>query len=128
MRFKTKSLKSRRREFVNNTVAYYSKDPNRRAMNKKGACKYYYRGKKCAIGRFIPKNKYKENFDISICGGGAIEDRDDVFAVLPKQIRDLGIDFLSHIQSLHDDDDYWTEKSISELGMDRVKEIKNKFC
>lgn len=67
-----------------------------------GACLYRGpNGTKCAIGMWIPDEKYNADFDNDI-NGSAIYEREDIVEILPDDVKALGIDFLSNMQSWHD--------------------------
>lgn len=131
-------LKQKRKEFLEDTWKYYDEDVSRRAIelkiatvdpidptkdNKlKSICKYKTSdGKKCAIGRYIPDDKY----DPSIEGKGI--GQEGVSNILPKEIMDLGDEFLVKIQLLHDCDDNWNEYGLSGQGESQVADIEDLF-
>ncbi len=115
-----KTIKERRKKFLDETVAYYSEDVTRRAVDV--TC--YYRlqcedgtVKKCAIGRHIPDDKYRPGIE-----GGGIHN-ENVYNSLPLKIKKLGVLFLSHIQNLHDGNHYWTTEGLSLEGREKYDEI-----
>lgn len=105
--------------FLEETVAYYSEDPTRRAtLNSYGACAYITKdGRKCAIGRHIT-NFYK------IENGDSIHSA-DIMRRLPRRIQNLGNLLLTSVQALHDLKDNWTDIGLSLAGETAVKSIKN---
>lgn len=76
----------------------------------------------CAIGRHVPDKALCAEFDEigSVCN-------QKVFNRLPVELQELGVVFLSAIQSLHDGAKYWGENGLIEEGYDKVGEIKRKF-
>lgn len=109
-----KTIKQQRLDFLNETIAYYSEDTSRRAIDSLGYCIYYDRntGNKCAIGRYINYKDYLSN-DLDV---GHTVDEYYVFALLPEEIKRLGKDFLKQVQILHDDSYSWLDEGLSEIG------------
>ena len=118
-------------ELLNETVEYYSANPERRCVTQ-SAC--YYSSEKagkpglsegCAIGRKLdPQTRLI--FDSQGIGGiGRVFKRTDLFEMLPESIKIMEERFLVMLQSLHDNDQFWTKTSISEKGTDEVERIKD---
>ena len=121
-----KTIKQQRLDFLNETVAYYSADTSRRAMSANKDCYYYQAdtGNKCAIGRHINFQDYKNNeIEHGVPVAYYI-----VFALLPESVRRLGKDFLSKVQILHDGDDYWYFNSLSDKGKQKVNSLIDSYC
>lgn len=108
-------LQSSMVEILDDTVAFYSEDVSRRAVNSSGQCEYIsFNGNCCAIGRkmndadlnFIVKNHHEcKRFG----------------AVIPNlqtpAIRELPFTFWCDIQGLHDTRENWGErKGLSTKG------------
>ena len=118
-----------RLEFLEDTIKYYSEDTSRRCLDG-GFCLYSpinacnNNSEGCAIGRHLtPKlqlllDKTENNSSV---GNGK------VFKKLPKWMRELGQDFLSDMQELHDEEYNWDEGGLTELGKERVQEIKSEY-
>lgn len=118
-------------ELLNETVEYYSANPARRCVTH-SAC--YYSPEKagkpglsegCAIGRKLdPQTRLI--FDSQGLGGiSRILKRKDLVAMLPESLRLMEEKFLVMVQSLHDNDEFWTESGISEKGTEEVERIKD---
>lgn len=118
-----KILQEKRLEFIKEGVKFYSEDTSRRAFDPiEEICKYRQGDNKCMIGRHIPDDKYNENLE-----GHNIDDI--VLRFLPKNIVELGIDFLEYCQSLHDTHIYWNKrKGLTKLGKKGYQYIINRFC
>lgn len=124
-----KTIKQLRREFLDETVTFYSKDPTGlRASRRSGGSMCYYLmadGRRCAIGRYIIQD---------IPGLMGIEA--SVISLLkiyptclPQEVLDLGIPFLSEVQTLHDGEEYWGEKKgLTQLGEEKVVQLINRYC
>ena len=119
-----KTIEERRRLFLDKTVEYYGEDLSRRAINEDDSC--YYRasdGKKCAIGRHIPDDKYSEDIE-----GNFVK---AIFNLLPSEIQEFGTKFLSNVQMLHDENEYWNYKEgkgLSERGKQKYDYIIKRYC
>lgn len=121
-----KTIKQRRLEFLEDTIKFYSEDVKRRAAIDvyEGRSQCFYRtedGRKCAIGRWIPDDKYNNLMEgEAVCGK-------NVMSFLPKKISDLESAFLMAVQALHDISSYWTEEGLSDAGINKVGEIKELY-
>lgn len=116
-----KTIEQKRLEFLEDTIAYYSEDVNRRAVNNM-RCSYKTEdGKKCAIGRYISEKKYNSIIEGHGVGSSV------VYKLLPKKILDLDIDFLDDIQDLHDQNYHWDKNGLTEKGIDFKNKIIEKF-
>lgn len=122
----TKTIEEKRLEFINNELSYYIENPSRRSVDKKGNC--YYRhpedGRPCLIGKQIPDADYKSELEFEAIG---CLDR-NVWNTLSESIQELGEDFLSMLQRLHDSNHNWTDTGLSELGVYTLNRIKEKYC
>ena len=117
-----KSIEQQRKEFLEETVQFYSEDVTRRATDGYHCMYRTEDGRKCAIGRHISDDKYTSRMEENSCVSNI------VFYSLPQEIQDLGQDFLSHIQSLHDGDENWgKEKGLSPIGEGKVNYIRKHF-
>ena len=101
-------------------IAYYSEDVNRRATDDNNSCYYLNKntGNKCAIGRYII------NEDVSHFFGGYKKLIEIYPNCLPKEIKKLGVMFLSHVQFLHDDKEYWNKTGLTPKGIVKLNIIK----
>ena len=109
-----------KKDFLDNMIAYYSEDPaHRRATNGEGACSYHRDdGNRCAVGRWIPDEMYTSGME-----GVSVGDH-FVFSRLPEKLKNLGEDFLTDIQGLHDGDRFWNSNGLSPAGEKRVASIR----
>lgn len=121
-------IDQKRIELLDETVKYYSTDPDGRRCAVDGCCYYHPKtlgleGKSegCAIGRLLSRRMALQ-FDNN--GGDSI---DELFEILPMKIKKYGIVFLTDLQMLHDFDRYWTCDGLSIIGKNKVKEIKEKI-
>lgn len=115
-------IRQRRKEFLDDLVQYYGYDTRRRST--KGQSCFYRLGKrKCAIGRHISDQDYHislENRSVS---------NSTIFESLPRNIQELGVEFLGSIQNLHDVGRNWNKRSgLSKIGKDTVEEIRSSSC
>lgn len=115
-----------REEFLNEMVAYYSEDVSRRSVgtNDLGQhiCYYKKNNKCCAIGRYIPDDKYDDIME----GKGVTADA--VLRKLPQEIINLGIYFLEECQFLHDGNKYWDTSGLTNFGLEKYNQILQDYC
>jgi hypothetical protein len=125
-------MKTKMLALLEDTIQFYSEDTSRRSVKSNGAggnvCYYSFKGKKCAIGRLltpeelelwaqVAENKFEglENssyrFMAEICG-------------VPVNLQGFDPVFLTGLQSLHDNDQYWDENGLTENGKEQVATIK----
>lgn len=113
-----------RKEIIDETVAYYSEDTSRRAMNVNGYCEYETSdGRMCAVGRCMKKKvrtDLPENCDIQSI-------RDTYYCALDKAFkkpyRGHSLDFWMDLQALHDYSDYWNKKGLTRKGKIEVQRL-----
>lgn len=79
----------------------------------------------CAVGRLIEDKGLCARLDAGFYS--AISHK-EVFCQIPESVQELGRDFLSEMQMLHDDIGYWTEEGLSEQGLERYEKIKKEYC
>lgn len=117
-----KTIEEHRLEFLNETIQYYSEDTSRRAINEKSnRCRYRTSdGRKCAVGRHIPDDKYNINIESYPIR--------EVMERLPIEIQELGDKFLLKMQGLHDYVPYWDHNGLTEMGEHCVNDIINEYC
>lgn len=101
-------------EFLEDTLAYYSEDTNRRAATNDQRCFYLtLDGKKCAFGRHILPGKYSasmEGIDINMIEHASPE------PVFPEWMQKLDTNWKSSVQNFHDRNDYWATNKLTEIG------------
>lgn len=107
-------------EFLEDTVAFYSADTSRRAVDDNSiSCRYRTNdGRKCAIGRFISDENYDESIE-----GCEITLLDNEY--LPDWMRKLNKDFLTSMQNFHDGSIFWSKNGLSLDGENKYKRLKN---
>lgn len=79
----------------------------------------------CAVGRLIPDKSLCEKMDASL---NSAVDCDFVQNLLPKDVKELGKDFLADLQCLHDRSDSWDHSGLSESGLEYWNSIKENHC
>lgn len=126
------SLSKKRLALLEETVAFFKLDNLcMTSKDERGTCKYYIKGKAgCAIGRKIKSIKLKKELDANVNSfGGSVTGvgNDVVFNKLPKDLQELGQQFLKSIQKLHDTLPNWDENGISAEGLKDVEKIKTEF-
>ena len=116
MQYDIKTITDLRKKFLEETIAYYSADTNRRATIK-GSCAYNIKNKKCAIGRHIPDE----------CYNPIIENKSakhtDVMARIKLEVLCLGKEFLNDVQSLHDINASWNDEGMTPFGKSRIDAV-----
>ena len=120
-------------EVIDETVAYYSKNPRALTFNDSGGkmgCAYLSKeGNMCAVGRVFNQQS------LDVYGGSGshfmvlVSDYDLPFTNLFKEeyqhLDDL--DFWDTLQLLHDCDDYWNGNTLTKEGQNKVEEMKLEF-
>lgn len=124
-----KEINKKRLQILEDTLKYYSQDPKERRCQNDGQCLYSGEtaGKQtdgCAVGRLLePELRSKLDIEYTLS-----EDRGSsvsfVFDELPKDIQELGEEFLTELQGLHDGDRHWTDTGVSEDGKTKYNDIK----
>lgn len=101
-------IKKRQLELLKETVAYYGEDTSRRALNKKGHCCYKTStGKKCAVGRLFLPREYRKSFEEK-----TVRTKKIITSKGGKRLIGLyRLDFLTHLQNLHDGKYFWEKGS-----------------
>lgn len=127
-------------ELLEDTIAYYSVNPNERRcavkIDGKLTCKYSPITLKkigsdgCAIGRHLDKELAIE-IDEYYGGNGNGSDitrvKEDFNDRLPIWMQEMSTDFLERLQLLHDRDDYWNESGLTPSGQDYIDLLKLKY-
>jgi hypothetical protein len=104
-----KTLQEKRRELLDETCKHFNS--TNRSVGRFSECKYG--GVGCAIGRKIPNKRLCDRLD-----GEYTTSVDDpsIFNKLPAKLKELGQDFLTDLQKLHDEENNWNEKGLSKVG------------
>ena len=102
-------------EIINETVAFYSEDVKRRAVDAFGLCDYRtVDNRKCAVGRVLLAKAFKEDLD----GHDAL----DIFNVYGDSLfknsyRGHAPTFWNDLQFLHDRQEYWGAEGLTAAGV-----------
>ena len=125
------TIKEKQLALLNETVEYYSADPVGRRCVGERRCAYSPiklgledTSEGCAIGRKITA-ELAEEFDAEI-GDSSVSNR-YIFDRLPEELKELTVQFLEVIQYLHDSDNSWDGKGLTQIGKERVEQIKRDF-
>lgn len=107
------NIPNNRLDFLNAAINHYNFN-NRNCAYSKG----------CVIGRYLPNDLAIKldsmDYDSSV-------GNNEVFNQLPKELQNLGQDFLERMQFLHDDPENWENWGLSENGDCAVEYIKKVF-
>ena len=91
-------------DMLNDAIAYYWGKPERFCVDDVGKCKYYpptgSQSDGCAIGRFLEPELARKLDNQEDYKSGVSSD--NIFQQLPSWMKDLGQDFLTDLQFLHD--------------------------
>jgi hypothetical protein len=79
----------------------------------------------CAVGRLITDKSLCERMDL--CEESRVSSF-SIMALLPPEIEELGTDFLSQVQDLHDESQNWNEGGLSEVGLEKWNSVKEMYC
>lgn len=115
----SKTLKEKQLSFLVETAEHYT--AYNRCVDINGVCTYspaivgkVGESEGCAIGR-------KLDTDLALkldrLGSGASVKNKVIWNLLPEDMRELGQDFLSFVQDLHDTERYWNYMGLSEQGL-----------
>lgn len=118
-------IKQRRLELLEETAAHFNS--TNRSTNKDGGCNYYpvnSNSEGCAIGRKIADKEICKLLD----SRGHYIHRNDAFNLLPKELQELGQEFLKRLQNLHDSEGFWDEKGLTEAGLLYKDYMIKSFC
>ena len=128
-------LTQKRRAVLDDTIAHFNLKNRSVIYATKsfgGRCKYFsvagggegeIRG--CAIGRLIQDKGLCRRLDDETPTTSV--SNPVVFEQLPPELQELGQDFLSRLQNLHDIEGNWDEKGLSEEGKSYVADIRACF-
>lgn len=120
-------------EILNETVAFYSADPQKLRSYNGTACVYNgENGTHCAIGRCLLKELRDRGHELI----GNFTDFVDLYErngatslddILEEKYRGHDEDFWAELQSLHDNKTYWDASGITYEGELRTNEILSKI-
>jgi len=124
-------------EILNETIAYYSEDINRRSKYN-GVCAYNgthgLETTHCAIGRCMQAHyreqgsKLENNYECDIETLIEKLGLNNIDLILEEKYHGHSLQFWTNLQRLHDLDKNWTDNCLSEIGIEVVKEIKEIFA
>lgn len=119
-------------EILNETVEFYSKNPQLRAVGDGGMCCYNGgNGRHCAVGRCLLKMYQKQGFKLkgNTTDLSSLLDEHDksLSSMLQVKYRGHVISFWRDLQSLHDTHAYWSDNGITELGQTEVTRLSAKY-
>lgn len=118
-------------EILEETVAFYSEDVDRRAYTEGEGCVYNTEdGKHCAVGRcLLPKLKelgtgFVGNFSTAVSELADRRDITNLDSLLQEKYRGHNIEFWTDLQILHDSNSYWNEFGLSKEGQHYYEDLK----
>lgn len=122
-------------EYLQSTINYYSEDTvYRRCQNLiTGKCCYSpehankLQSEGCAIGRYLTSEDEKGTWDNVNLTLEELVNSTDRNKYMPPWMRDMPIEYLTAIQSLHDRDENWNLTGLSITGKITVNNIINKY-
>lgn len=104
-------------DVIEETVKYYSQDPNLRSVDHKGNCLYNGPdGKLCAFARYVENPK-------SLSEGLAVND--NIHCLKDEYTHLDSIEFWDDLRNLHDLDGFWDHEGLSSVGLCEVNRLKN---
>lgn len=117
---KIASISERSLAFLDDTAQHYNS--KNRSEGESSYCSYHPAHENtqgCAIGRWLDRD------NPIIVGKWASEvSAPRVQGNLPKWMVEMGIVFLARVQMLHDNDNNWNEKGLTEKGLEEYELIK----
>lgn len=119
-------------EIIEETVKYYSKSPEKRRAMDHGDCVYLAEnGNKCAVGRCMNKHaefNYQGSVDSYVNDQCKYDQNFKLDNHLFPRYRGKSNDFWYSLQQLHDTEDNWDEKGLTQQGKSEVNYIKKKYA
>lgn len=125
------TLKQKQLRILTETASAYIKDT--RSITSGGQCVYFKEGTQgCAVGRLIADKELCKKLDAKFDENGKLNTTTSakgVFDRLPQDVQELGVEFLTRLQGLHDDlnERYWDDLGLTEDGKVYVESIKRTF-
>lgn len=113
-------------QIIDETVAYYSEDIGRRAVNEVGGCVYFHgkTGNMCAVGRCANEPKYL-NPDLFFTSLSDTLSDEEIFKT---EYQGHEPEFWAELQKLHDNKRYWNDGGLTEYGQKTVQRLKERFA
>ena len=107
-------------EIIDETVEYYENHP--RAISSTGRCQYVTAdGEVCAVGRCVENPVFLEQ-EFAI-----VESIPNLDNELREDYRGHDMEFWSDLQQLHDNDNYWDHRRLSNIGIRYVEGLWDKY-
>lgn len=124
---KEQFIKNAQAAFLRETVKFYNSN-NRATDGDSGGCVYHPTSSSpgCAIGRHQPNKELCVQWTMR-AAEGYVKDIASHYSGTLGALEVLGVDFLAHVQSLHDSSRYWTNYGISLSGVRGVEHICDTF-
>ena len=122
-------------EIINETANFYKKDPlNRRSFaSDNDICAYNSSdGNHCAVGRCLQK-KYRdlgEDLEFnseSICELTDFYCKNSLDEMLMPRYRGQDLELWQDLQALHDYENFWDEKGLTENGQRKLSKLRIKW-
>lgn len=128
-------------EIIDETVAYYSEDPSRRAVRydevrglQMGCFYLTPDGRKCAVGRALKPQeigvlrRYDVEGDNINIVDGILDDNDilldDLFL---EEYQGHEVDFWIDLQDLHDVEEHWNKRGLTDFGKATLARMKKRW-
>lgn len=118
-------------ELLEETIAYYSADPLRRASDRNG-CYYNNNGKYCAVGRCLKPEENTEGRFLNsffVMGESLVEALSDVKkeSLFLPQYKGIPKEVWGDIQLLHDNPCFWNNNGLTNFGEERANKLRVKY-
>ncbi len=117
-------IKLKRKELLDETASHFN-STNRSVEKGVSISVCIYSGVGCAIGRKIEDKELCKKLDWQI---ESAVSSDNTFQMLPENLKELGQDFLTELQNLHDAKGNWIESGLSDEGYQKYYKIIKEFC
>jgi len=112
-------------EIINETVAFYSADTNRRSKGVGGDCLYAgLNGNKCAYSRCWKEGAYKPEYENCGVISSLLPKPDDL---LEERYKGHSMQLWIEIQRIHDKNLNWNANGLTEYGKIMVEQLKIQF-
>lgn len=122
------SMKKRMKAYLDDVANFYNS--GNRATDENGTCIYdsTYVSPGCAIGKELTDKElnirvFEEPIRNIDCTVDLLYNEE----VLPKWMMDFDVEFLLSLQNLHDDEKYWNEEGLSNVGMFKYNNVCENF-
>jgi hypothetical protein len=115
-------------KLIDETVAYYAADPQRRRAKDNSGCSYETDdGRRCAVGRCLQDPRYIQIVVVTPLACSALPDRmqaSTLDELLKPEYRGYPEELWRLLQRLHDSTVYWNTNGLTLTGRERVDTIK----